>query len=105
MKFGKILNTTFIALIPKKVGGFKIRDFRPISLVNCVYKIIIYVLTNRMSVVMTNIISKSQNAFVKSWQIFELSFIVNECLNSRLKLGILDILIKLDMEKTFDHVN
>lgn len=104
MKFEKILNTTFIALIPKKVGGFKIRDFRPISLVNCVYKIIINVLANRMSVVMMNIISKSQNAFVKSRQIFELTFIFNECLNSRLKSSILDILIKLDIKKIFDYV-
>lgn len=39
-------NATFIALIPKKGGAVDIRDFRPISLVGSVYKIIAKVLQN-----------------------------------------------------------
>lgn len=31
---------TFVALIPKKVGAIKLNDFRPISLIKSVYKII-----------------------------------------------------------------
>jgi hypothetical protein len=34
------LNTTFIALIPKVNDPLSFDDFRPISLCNCIYKII-----------------------------------------------------------------
>ena len=39
-KFEKSLNATFIALIPKKIDASNIRDFRPISLVGSLYKIL-----------------------------------------------------------------
>ena len=45
-KFEKSLNTTFIALIPKKNGAPNIYEFRPISLVGNVYKILAKVLAN-----------------------------------------------------------
>ena len=32
-QFGKILNATFISLIPKKSNAMEVRDFRPICLV------------------------------------------------------------------------
>ena len=38
--FEKSFNATFVALIPKKVGANDLRDFRPISLITGVYKII-----------------------------------------------------------------
>ena len=46
-KFEKSLNATFIALIPKKNDASYIRDFRPISLVGSVYKILAKVLAIR----------------------------------------------------------
>ena len=51
-KFEKPLNATFIALIPKKNDVSNIRDFRPISLVGSMYKILSKVLANRMRVVL-----------------------------------------------------
>ncbi|XP_035545046.1 uncharacterized protein LOC109004849 [Juglans regia] len=63
--FEKSLNSTFIALIPKKAGAIEITDFRPISLVNGVYKIILKVLANRLSEVLGKIVTKPQIAFVK----------------------------------------
>jgi hypothetical protein len=47
-KFVKSLNATFIALIPKKHWASDLKDFRPISLVSGVYKIIAKVLANRL---------------------------------------------------------
>ena len=38
--FEKSLNATFIALISKKVDVVNVRDFRPISLVGSIYKVI-----------------------------------------------------------------
>jgi hypothetical protein len=39
-KFEKSLNASFIALIPKKQNASNIRDFRPISLIGSVYKLL-----------------------------------------------------------------
>ena len=70
-KFEKSLNATFIALIPKKNGVSNIRDFRPISLVGSVYKILAKVLANRLKEVLDQLISKSQNSFVGGRQILD----------------------------------
>jgi len=64
-KFVKSINATFLTLIPKKSGAMDLKDFRPISLVSGVYKIIAKVLANRLRKVVDKIISKPQNAFVK----------------------------------------
>ena len=64
-QFEKSLNATFVTLIPKKHAAYEIRDFRPISLVGGVYKIIAKVLANRLCLVMGDLISASQNAFVR----------------------------------------
>ena len=44
--FEKSLNASFLALIPKKVDAVEVKDFRPISLVGGIYKIIFKVLAN-----------------------------------------------------------
>ena len=106
-QFEKSLKATFITLIPKKNEAIEVKDFHPISLVGGVYKIITKVLANRLCTVMEDIISASQNAFVRNWQILDpvLIAIANECLDSRLKIRLPGLLFKLDVEKAFDHEN
>jgi hypothetical protein len=57
-KFVKSLNASFIALIPKSPRATDLANFRPISLVSGIYKIIAKVLANRMSRVLEKIISE-----------------------------------------------
>ena len=58
------LNATFLVLIPKKARASDVQDFRLISLVSRLYKIIAKVLANRLKRVMGKVVSNSQNAFV-----------------------------------------
>jgi hypothetical protein len=69
--FEKSLNATFIALIPKKARVVDRKDFRPITLVGVVYKIISKVLANRLKHVLEKIISRSQNVFIQGGQILD----------------------------------
>lgn len=53
------INYSWIILKPKVEGAASIRDVRPISLANCVYKIIFKVLANRLKGVMGEMVGAS----------------------------------------------
>lgn len=59
-KLNKEINATFLALIPKVPNPVELREFKPISLVGCIYKLLAKILANRIKVVMPFIISPSQ---------------------------------------------
>lgn len=59
------LNLDSICLIPKKSYASTIKNYRPISLINCNFKLITKLLTNRLSQVMDPLIDDSQAAFIK----------------------------------------
>lgn len=55
---GISLNATYIALISK--GAVNLRDFRPISLISRVYKIIAKVIIERLKNVVDRMVNKHQ---------------------------------------------
>ena len=104
-RFGKSLNSTFLVLIPKRRGAEDLKDFRPISLVGSLYKLIAKVLANRLKKVMNGLVNLAQNSFVEGRQILDASLIVNEVIDSMQKRKERGIICKLDIEKAYDQIN
>ncbi|KAK3199765.1 hypothetical protein Dsin_023180 [Dipteronia sinensis] len=101
----KGFNCTFIGLIPKIKILISLQDFRPISLVGSLYKVLAKVLANRLKMVMDSVIGPSQMAFVKGRQIMDSFVISKEIIHSWKKTGKRGLLVKLDFEKAFDSVD
>ena len=80
-------------------------DFRPISLVGSLYKLLAKILANRSKRVVGKVISNSQHAFVEGRQILDVVLIAKEALDSRLKSVKGGSICKMDIEKAYDHVN
>jgi hypothetical protein len=59
------LNHAMLCLLPKEKDVTVIQKFRPISLVDCSYKIISKVLTNRLSVIVNTIVDEAQTTFIQ----------------------------------------
>ena len=104
-KFVRSLNATFLAMIPEKGNVEDIKDYKPISLLGGLYKILAKVLANRLRRVIDKVVSPSQNAFVKGRQILDAALIVNEAVDSMLRRTDSGLVCKLDIEKAYDHLN
>ncbi|GJS35690.1 RNA-directed DNA polymerase, eukaryota [Tanacetum coccineum] len=97
-------NSNFIALIPKTQDAKVIKDFRPISLIGSIYKIIAKILANRLSMVISDLINEVQTAFVPNRQILDGPFILNELISWCKHKKINAMIFKIDFEKAFDSV-
>jgi hypothetical protein len=60
------INNSFITLVPKVQMPSPVNDFRHISLINCVVKIITKLMGNRMQSVIIPLVHKNQYGFIKS---------------------------------------
>ncbi|KAM0002505.1 putative RNA-directed DNA polymerase [Helianthus debilis subsp. tardiflorus] len=98
-------STSFITLVPKTVSPMGLKDYRPITLVGVISKIISKVLASRVKEVMGKIISESQTAFLKDRFILEGPLILNELYGWIKKTGRQAFLLKIDFEKAYDNVN
>jgi hypothetical protein len=101
----KGINSTFIALIPKIDSPQRLNDFRPISLVVSLYKILAKFLANRLRLVIGSVIFESQTAFVKDRQILDGVLIANEVVDEARRSKKELMLFKVDFEKAYDSVD
>ncbi|GKB11279.1 RNA-directed DNA polymerase, eukaryota [Tanacetum coccineum] len=103
-KFPPGCNSSFIALIPKKHDAKFVKDYRPISLIGCFYKIVSKILANRLKMVISELISDVQSAFVSNRQILDGPFILNELISWCKAHKSKAMIFKVDFEKAFDSV-
>ncbi|XP_024642258.1 uncharacterized protein [Medicago truncatula] len=104
-KLAKGINATFIVLIPKVDNPQRLNDFRLISLVGSMYKILAKFLVNRLRVVMSSVVAETQSAFVKNRQILDGILIANEIVDEARKDKKELMLFKVDFEKAYDSVD
>ncbi|GJV89392.1 RNA-directed DNA polymerase, eukaryota, reverse transcriptase zinc-binding domain protein [Tanacetum coccineum] len=103
-QFPKGGNSSFIALIPKTQEAKMVKDFRPISLIGSVYKIIAKILANRLCGVLGDIVNEVQSAFVANRQILDDPFMLNELISWYKSKKTQTMIFKVDFEKAYDSV-
>nr|GFB51005.1 cysteine-rich receptor-like protein kinase [Tanacetum cinerariifolium] len=97
-------NSNFIALIPKIIDANMVKDFRPISLIRSLYKVIAKTLTNRLVNVIGDLVNEVQSAFVAEQRISDGPFILNEVIQWCRKKKKHTLIFKVDFEKAYDSV-
>ncbi|GJV76704.1 RNA-directed DNA polymerase, eukaryota [Tanacetum coccineum] len=103
-QFPKGSNSSFITLIPKTQEAKMMKDFRPITLIGSLYKIIAKILANRLVVVLEDLVSDVQSAFVAKRQILDGPFILNELFQWCKMKKKHTMIFKVDFEKAYDSV-
>ncbi|KAJ9558242.1 hypothetical protein OSB04_012856 [Centaurea solstitialis] len=103
-----VVNQTNIVLIPKVDYPRSMRDLRPISLCNVLYRILAKVLANRLRPLMERIIGIEQSAFVKGRSIVDnvmIAFEVLHNMKTKYKAKEGDTALKIDISKAYDRVD
>ena len=99
------LNYGVIILLPKLKLPNNIKQFRPICLLNVIYKIITKALTLRLTKIAGRIISSNQTAFIPGRNIIDGVVILQEVLHKLRVKKEQGIVLKLDFEKAHDRVD
>ena len=80
----KGVNSTILALVPKKTDSLEMRDYRPIACCNVLYKVVSKNLANRLKLILPRVISECQSAFVKGRLLMDNVMLATEHIERRL---------------------
>lgn len=99
-----LFNEAKIVLIPKIESPKNTSDFKPISVLNLIPKLISKILSNRLRLVLPELISANQTAFVHGRQISENFVTTRELLHHVAHEGKEAVFVKIDFRKAFDSI-
>ncbi|GAU34029.1 hypothetical protein TSUD_16170 [Trifolium subterraneum] len=103
--FPKSFLSYFVTLIPKVSSPTSLSDFRLISLLGCLYKLIAKVLAKRLAKVMDTIIASNQSTLIKGRNLVDGVLVVNEVVELAKKSKRECLIFKVDFEKAYDSVD
>lgn len=101
----KGISSYFLALVPKYSNPQDLIEFRPISLLGSIYKILAKILAARLKMVLKPVISPNQSAFLPERNILDGVVIINEVVDFVNKTKKKCLILKVDFEKAYDSVN
>ncbi|GJY25853.1 RNA-directed DNA polymerase, eukaryota [Tanacetum coccineum] len=94
----------FVTLIPKALELKVVGDYRPISLIGSIYKVVTKILASRLSTVISCLVSDVQTAFLPNRQILDGPFILNDLLARCHRKKHRALVFKVDFAKAYDSV-
>ncbi|XP_058770133.1 uncharacterized protein LOC131643821 [Vicia villosa] len=106
--FPSSITDTNICLIPKGNTPQSMKDYRPISLCNVVYKIVSKTLATRMKFLLDKCVAEEQSAFVEGRSILDNAMVAMEVIHAlkrRTKGSKAGLALKIDISKAYDRVD
>ncbi|XP_057432142.1 uncharacterized protein LOC130724891 [Lotus japonicus] len=97
-------NASFIVLIPKVSSPQSLGEFRPISLIGCMYKVVSKLLAGRLKLVLGKVIDVRQFAFLGGRNMLDSVVVANEVVHEAKVRKKPTIIFKVDYEKAYDSV-
>jgi len=107
MQSGQVLYAlchVYLVLLRKKPDAAEIKDFRPISLVHSVCKLITKLLSVRLAPKLNELISSNQSAFIKSRCILDNFQAVQLACKLLHRRKVPAVFLKIDLARAFDSV-
>lgn len=105
--FEKNMNDTLFCIIPKVDNPNKPSQLRLISLYNVVVKAITKIMVNQIRPFLDEVINLTQSSFIQGRGCHDNIIIIQEALHSLKKCkGLVDnFILKVDLEKAYDHID
>jgi hypothetical protein len=100
----ELINKGLITLIPKFGDHAKLGNWRPITLLGSMYKILAKMLARRLQVFLPSVIRPSQTGFVEGRSVLDNTFLAQEAQDWAEESNQDLVLVLLDFEKVFDMI-
>ncbi|KAE8813355.1 Signal recognition particle 54 kDa protein, chloroplastic [Hordeum vulgare] len=99
------LNFGIIFLTPKVPGASDIRQFRPITVINVIFRILAKGYTSRAALLAPRITHPNQKAFVKGHLILDGILVLHEVIHEIKAKRFCTVFLKIDFHKAYDTIH